>query len=151
MTSADESTTRYQFASPQWLAALHGLMAARASAAAVELADAEYSMCEVFTDVPPAVNPAPGGRVSWHTRMTGGVFTWALGEVDDVQRKVIADWKTILPLAQTVFADDAAAAVEAQSSVAAAVADGKVSVTGDFAGAPPVFANIHDEIARLTA
>lgn len=83
--------------------------------------------------------------------MSDGVFTWALGEVDNVQRKIVADWKTMLPLAQTVFADNPEAAVEAQSAMATAVADGKLVVVGDFAGAPATFADVHDAIARLTA
>ena len=139
---------RLVFASNAWLDALRSIMVQRAEAANGDLPDG-FSMCEVFTDVPAEVNDS--SRVAWHCRVADGAFAWELGEVDDVQRKIVADWETILPVARTVFAEDPAKAAEVQQAMAKALAEGKVSVTGGLGPQPTVFAAVHDEIARLTA
>jgi len=142
---------QYEFASPQWLAALHGIMAARASIYREELADCSFAACEVFTGVPPAVNDASDGRVAFHWRVRAGDFSWLLHEADDVDHKAVADWSSILPLARTVFAGDTAAAETAGRLHADVLAAGKLRVSGSLAGAPRVFAGVHDDIARLTS
>ncbi|WP_330231469.1 hypothetical protein OHA40_02660 [Nocardia sp. NBC_00508] len=137
----------YAFASAEYLAALHGYLAARAKEFDRALHGAAFSVCEVYTDVPRTI--AADGRVAVTWRVRAGAVELTRTESDDVELKVVVDWATIAPLAKFVVGDDKARARELNEAMDRAVADGKMMVHSS--NRPPAFfRSVHDDMAALT-
>jgi hypothetical protein len=141
------TTPRYPFASPTWAAALHGYLVANGPELAQEHG-ADFSMCEVYTDVPAEVSDRDRVAVSWG--FEGGAVWFSLEERDDVDMKVTGTWDVLAPLARLVYADDPEGAARSQAALGAALADGslQVAMTGPR---PEVLGRLHDDLARITA
>jgi hypothetical protein len=88
---------KYEFASPAWCAAMHGLIAERVATEAKTRPDLVMSICEVFTDAPPHLADADG-KVAWSCVVDGAEIDFRCSERDDVRVKVVGDYAAILPL-----------------------------------------------------
>ena len=84
----EASTAKVDFAGAAWVDAartvLEGLVAEHCDD------DAKLSVCEVFTDVPTRV--APSGTAAWYFYIVGKSVTVGVGEVDDTDVKIRADY-----------------------------------------------------------
>ncbi|MFV0306332.1 MAG: hypothetical protein ACK5OX_01135 [Desertimonas sp.] len=134
------------FASPGWLEALRTIYLQ--TVAGADLDGVEYSMCEVFHDVPLDVHPDT--TVAWHVRISNGTVQWSLGEIDDAMFKIVGSWAAVEPLARATPLSDPAVAAELQDRLAARIADGSVRVEGSQAARPPATVGVHDAIAAHT-
>lgn len=140
-------TPRYPFASPAWAAALHGYLVARGAEMAAEHGQ-DFSICEVYTEVPGDVNDLDRVPVTWG--FADGAAWFELTERDDVDMKVVGTWEVLAPLARVVYADDPDGAAASHVALGEALAAGTLQVTRT--GAPPeVLGRLHDDLARLTA
>jgi hypothetical protein len=81
---------RYTFASPEWLACVHGYLVANRPRVRDGRAIPEHSFSLRITDVPPEVNPAE--LVGWTTRHVDGVFSFEAVPRDDVDNAGHVDW-----------------------------------------------------------
>ena len=139
--------SKVEFASPEWLDALRGMLD-RYSAAAGP--DVNLSICEVFTGVPRHLDKNGDGVIAWHCRIADGRVTlFADGEVDDADIKTIADYDFILAFARMPITPETNADYQAQQ--AEGVKSGKVVHTGDRSKVPPAFYGMHNELAEMTA
>lgn len=141
---------KYEFASREWTAALHGIIAERAAVEIKTKPNLTMSICEVFTDAP-AHLADKDGKLAWSAVINGDKIDVRPSERDDVKVKVTADYATTLPLGRFSTDGDPARAAQLQSMVAAAVAAGKLSFAGDRTPGPDQLTSIHDAIAKLTA
>lgn len=141
---------RHEFGSTGWFDALHQAIERLATAAGPEMSAVTWSVCEVFTDVPAHLAQARDGKAAWHCRIRGREIAFGLGEIDDADLKIIADYATALPLSRTLLADP-----EAQASVnealGQAMMSGKMQIHGSLDARPAVFASLHDEMVEVTA
>ena len=140
---------KYEFASREWCAALHGVIAERVANEVKTKPNLTMSICEVFHDAP--LRLAPEGKLAWSCIVEGDKVDFRASERDDVRVKVTADYETTVPLGQFSTEGDPARAAQLQQMVAAAVAAGKLKFDGDRTPSPNALTSIHDAIARLTA
>src|SRR5580692_2542006 len=88
---------KYEFASPAWLAAIHGIISERAASLAKQTPDLRMSICEVFTGAPGHLADA-AGKITWSCVIDAGVVDFRPTERDDVRFKVTVDYQAVLPL-----------------------------------------------------
>jgi hypothetical protein len=138
--------SKFEFASPAWMAALHAALqdcASRADPAT------RLSLCEVFTGVPAHLDRHGTGLLAWHCRVSDGVAHFEETEADDTDSKVVADYAFLLPLTRWRLDESTAKALEAY--LAEGAGDGRFVRRGDTAHFPPEFAGLHDAMVKLTA
>ena len=94
---------RYTFASPEWLACLHGYLVANRPRLKEGRPIVDYSFSLHITNVPPEVNRAE--MVGWTTRHTGGVFSFEAVPSQDADVCSQVDWAVEHPLACMLSTD----------------------------------------------
>ena len=141
---------RYEFGSRDWFHALDRAIRRLADAAGAEMTDVRWSVCEVFTDVPAHLAQTSEGKAAWHCRVRGREIDFGLGEIDDAELKIVADYATALPLAHAVLADPEVQA-RVNETLAQAMMAGKMRIQGSLDARPAAFANLHDEMVAVTA
>jgi hypothetical protein len=140
----------YEFATPEWLAALHAAFASAAAHGDLK-SDRDFTLCEVYTDVPSHI-PSDNGTIAFTVVISDGgdSVDFERGEAADPDRKVTASYEALLPIARAVAGDDPEAQRAMRDAVAAAVEAGDLVAEGeprnDNSGTI-----VHDTIARLTA
>lgn len=110
---------------------------------------AEFSLCEVFTDVPKHLDKHGTGVLAWHARMSGGKLHFAEGEVSDVDMKTTTDYAFIVPFARLKL--DPADAQQVAAAMDEGAAQGKLVREGDRTKVPIEFHAIHNALAEITA
>jgi len=139
----------YEFMSPAWLAALHGVISERVGRAAGAEPDMTFSVCEVALDPPAHLSP-DGAPLAWCCKVVRGQVAFTARPADDVDLKVEGDYAALASLAPIVVGDDPAAAERMRKAGEALVAAGRIRVRG-AANRPESIGSFHDAIARLTA
>lgn len=136
---------KVEFASPEWLATLKGMIERYMALAP---ADLDLSICEVFTDVPKHLDKNGDGVIAWHCRIKGGRLEFHDGEIDSADLKTIADYTFILPFARTKI--EPGNMEEYQTQQAEGAKRGLIKHSGDRTKVPPAFYGMHNELADLT-
>ncbi|MCP5433366.1 MAG: hypothetical protein H6923_08870 [Alphaproteobacteria bacterium] len=142
---------RYAFASREWLAALHAVIAVRLEAAGEAARGLAYSMCEVYRGVPAHLGPDADGTLAWHCRIADGALEFGLGELPGADLKVAGTYEALLPIARIDASSGPEAAKRLAALAGAAMASGTLAIEGDLAARPAPLLAVHDAIARLTA
>ncbi|MGH7897462.1 MAG: nuclear transport factor 2 family protein [Candidatus Binatia bacterium] len=140
---------KFELASKAWLEELFRLF----REAAREHPEITFSLCEVFTKVPPRLEPDAQGKLAWHGIIRDGRAELAMGEKaeDEVDLKTIAEWEAVLPAARTkIDLADPQAFLRYQAEADKLVADGRIRRFGDRSKVPLVFVGIHNSLADLT-
>ncbi len=140
---------KYEFASPAWLAAIHGIISERAARLMRETPDLRMSICEVFTDAPAHLANA-GGRIVWSCVIDSGVVDFRLAERDDVRFKVTIDYAAVLPLGQFDTKGDPERQAELSRMSADLIDRGVMKIVGQRDSDPRAMPSVHDAIAQLT-
>jgi hypothetical protein len=138
-------TKKVEFASPEWLETLRGMIERYMALAPPDLA---LSICEVFTDVPAHLDKNGDGVIAWHCRIKNGKLDFRDGAIDDADIKTVADYAFILPFARVKIEPGDMAEYQAQQAEGARL--GKVVHEGDRSKVPPAFYGMHNELADLT-
>ena len=149
--ASEDEVPRYECASPEWVAIVRSVIEEVVETSAKEggLAGIEYSMCEVYTGVPPGV--APKSRVGWHFRIANSLVHFEPVEADDVDTKVIAAWDVIAPMARVVLPEDGVHPPEVQKALAEASASGRLEMVSRAGRKPPAaISDVHNRVARQT-
>ncbi len=141
---------RLDYASPAWRAAMRDILAELVEAHRNAFPEADFTMCEIVSDVPP-----DGGTVVLAARITGAGVTFSDVEIaaDVVIR---GDHAAMLPAARLHHGRATPEETAAQTAHSLAMARaGRVSVTGDMRKAPRallrVLGEMHNRLADLTA
>jgi hypothetical protein len=143
-------TRKYEMGSSPWLAELRRICEELfAAAPADSLAETEYSVCEVYTDVPTRIGPT--GRVSWYWRVKSGRLDVGTTELEHADVKIVVDYSTVVPIGRLIFENDAAAQSVADNLVAEAMRSGKMTLDHTQAEMPAPFMGLHDALAQITA
>lgn len=136
--------TKFEFAGPEWIAALRELLNVYAKKVPPGI---ELSLCEIFTDVPGHLDRNGDRTIAWHCRIKDGRVHFeetAIAEAD-VHTKV--DYAFILPIVRWVYTKDVMKDVNAY--IAKGVAEGKLFSTGT-GRAPREFLDMHNDMAART-
>ncbi|MBI1198550.1 MAG: hypothetical protein GC203_11865 [Phenylobacterium sp.] len=144
------SGVRYPFASPGWMAFMHGMIRERASRLFAEAPGVGWSICEVFTDPPPELSPT-GRPIAWHVIVRDGEVSFGDTETDAAEIKIVADYAAVLPLGRFDTRGDPARAAELGAMSRDLIARGLMTVVGDRSRRDPRIGDFHDAIARVTA
>lgn len=141
---------KYQFASTEWVEFAHSYVLEQSSGNSLDGINIRFS--EVFTNAPTDLDPDSEGQIGWYLRIVDNQIEVDRGFLPDPDLRITADYQTVLPLARLVFAGDEEAGAVAQKTVEAAMADGRMSRSGDDAALAqvPWLANLHDDLARHT-
>ena len=137
---------KIEFASPEWLAALKGMIEKYMAKAGP---DVKLSICEVFTGVPKHLDKHGNGVISWYCRINNGKLTFEEGEISDADIKSTCDYTFILPFARMKIGPETQAQYEKMS--AEGERTGKLKRMGDRAKVPPAFYGMHNDLAEITA
>ena len=140
---------KYEFASPLWMAALHGVIAERVARELPDKPDLVMSICEVFDGAPAHI--APDGVAAWSCVVEDGAVDFRPAARGDVAVQVRADYAAVVPLGRYVVGGDPARQAELTAMGAAIAAAGKLRRTGERPPPERALSSIHDAIARLTA
>ncbi len=140
---------KYEFASPEWCAALHGLIAERAAWEVKSKPNLRMSICEVFTGAP-ARFADTDGNAAWSCVINDGRVDFQRRVRDDVRFKVVGDYAAILPLGRYDTRGDPARAAELAAMALKVRESGGMTVIGERLADPQAITSIHDAIARLT-
>ena len=140
---------KYTFATPEWFACLHGIIAERAAAVAVQHPDVRFSMCEVFHNVPTSLSN--DGTLAWHVVVRGAEVEFGTTERDDVDLKYFADFPAIVPLTRLDTGGSADRAAELTRIVEGMMSRGQLRIVGSRSPGAELIGSFHDAIARLTA
>jgi hypothetical protein len=140
---------KYEFASPTWLAAIHGIISERAAWLMKETPELRMSICEVFTDAP-AHLANEGGKIVWSCVIEGGVVDFRLTERDDVRFKVTVDYEAVLPLGQFDTKGDPERQAELSQMSADLIERGVMRIVGRRDSDARAMPSVHDAIAQLT-
>ena len=141
---------KYEFASPGWMAFMHGMLTARMEALGEAARDMNWSICEVFTDPPGSLSP-DGSPLAWHCVIRDGAVEFGDTDRGDVDFRVVVDYAAVLPLGRYDAAGDPERAAELAGMGQALVAKGLMKTQGDRSRRDPRIGNLHDPIARVTA
>ena len=142
-------TVQYEFASPPWMRALFDLIESRARAS--DLTGSDYSLCEVFSNVPEHLATSPDRTLAWHCVLRNGRVTCGMGDVENASWKVFADYGAMLPVARMIIGDGDDSAEKTERLIAALVREGKLTVQGTREGRPSFLEGLHDDMVRVTA
>jgi hypothetical protein len=139
-----------QFASPEWIARIRALLVTLAAERRESLADADFTLSETFTNVPP-----DGGTTHWAARIRAGEVE-LLDHPADADFTLVADYEAALPGARLIYAEareDDLKAADAHRD--AMIAAGRMTRSGSVekAGKPVLrlLRDLHDMIARESA
>jgi hypothetical protein len=137
---------KFEFASPEWIAALKDLLVVYTKKAGPGI---ELSLCEVFTGVPGHLDKHGNGVIAWHCKIKDGKVHFEETAIPEADVRTEVDYQFILPVARKVYAPDAMAEIETYT--AKGVAEGKMKSTGrDRSKVPPVFIGMHNDLALRT-
>jgi len=142
---------KYEFASRPWFAALHAIICEKAAIAAKTQPEFTYKICEVFTGAPERLATASGDRIAWHAIVRGSEVKFDLSEIDEADMKAVADYASVLPLANYDTMGVPERAKELQAMSQALVATGRLRISGSsLAASGNPMSSLHDSIAKLT-
>ncbi len=138
-----------QFASPEWIAMMRSILSELVEARRDDLADADFSMCEVITDVPPEQTTAV-----LSARFRAGTVEFFEDETS-ADYVVRGDYEAMLPGAKIVLRGATPEVLAEQGArrkeLAAA---GRVTSSGDMTKASKpirqILARMHDLLAEQT-
>ena len=145
----NHSVTKHEFASPGWFAALHALLT-QAILSAGDLTGVRWSVCEVFTNLPPHLPQGRDGSVAWHYYLTEENFRFGFGEREDVEFRAVIDYALGSELAVIHVGDDPAKEQLMQDKIMQALSEGKAQIFGSRDLRPEQLANYHDALAAVT-
>jgi hypothetical protein len=138
---------KYEFASDEWLTGVERAIQAcvEEARATGQLEGVSFSLCEVYGDVPVAVNPA--GRVAWSAVFADEKVTFSRSELDTADLKVVADYEVLRPIVSVKF--DADPSLDVMQALSAAGKQGRFRIDRS-APSPAAIASLHNRVAGIT-
>ncbi len=122
------------FASPAWIQLAQTTLTDLVSAYGNP--DDEFSVCEVFLNVPADVNAE--STVAWHFFIKGTDLKSGVGEADEVEVRIAVEYEDALAAARRVYAPDDVALAQPRHSLGSAQP-------------PRYLVELHNRLALLTA
>lgn len=139
---------KYDFASKEWLAAIHGFVHERARAAALTDPEVSMSFCQVIQNVPAHI--APSGEVAFHFFVKKGVVSFAHSASDQCDMKITGDWAALREATKIEIHGDKAQMDKLMALSAEATKKGLIKMEGT-PERPASMGFLHDVMAQLTA
>jgi hypothetical protein len=146
-----EQPRRYPFATPEWLAAFHAVLASAVAASVAEQPDLTFSMAEL--SLGPDLDIAAGGAMGgWSCFVQSGrIVRFEAGAAADVDYSVVGPYAVMKELCCFQIAGDRDRARQFKALNAKYYEAGVLRVTGVQPRLPRPFALVHDTVAGLTA
>lgn len=142
------SERRYELGSVEWITAIHAII--RDLMQGADLDGISYSSSEEYLDPPPHL--AINGRSGWHMIVADGQLRLGVGPLDTAERRVIADYQFIRPLASISYADNPDGEARVRDEAIAGAAKGLLRAHGERSASSvfPQLAPLHDLVANIT-
>lgn len=140
---------KYVFGGPEWTAFMYGMIVKVVAGLGASARDLNWSTCEVFTDPPAELSP-DGSPLAWHCIIRDGEIEFNATECSEVDVKIVADYRAVLPLARFDTKSDENRAHQLAGMGRDLAEAGKLTVLGDRSGRDPRIGELHDLIARVT-
>lgn len=145
------TTPRYEYGSPEWLAAFHATMATMVAIAAMDDPTLTFSMSEISRD-PPAHLGGPGAEVGWTCVVENGAMTrFTFDGSGAADYRVFTDYDAMLQMAAYEFQGSPERKAEYDAMIRGFAEAGRVRAEGRMPRLPKSFARFHDVVARFTA
>ena len=142
---------RYRFASPEWLAAIHGIFAQRASALRAQGIADRVSICEVYRNCPADLGWT-NNELAWSCVYEDGVVDFRRTERSDVSFKVSGTYAALAPLVTFEIGTDPARAATFGQMVMDCLASGGITPEiGEGFAEPGDLESFHDVLARISS
>lgn len=143
------TTTKLAFASPEWVAALQTILIELVDEALPDLEGVDFTICEVFTDVPPDSHTCV-----WAAQISGEGVRF-FDEPVTADYEVRGDYEAILPGARIIYEGVTEAELAAQAEHRLRMVDaGRLHAKGDMRAVPRplrrLLQTMHDRLARRT-
>ncbi|HEY1836692.1 MAG TPA: hypothetical protein VGG36_03485 [Rhizomicrobium sp.] len=138
--------TKFEFASPQWLAALRELLDVYTKKAGPGL---ELSICEIFTEVPKHLDKNGDGVIAWHCRIKDGHVHFEETAIPEADVHSQSNYDFVVPIARRVYTPEVMDEVNAY--FAKGQGEGKtISKSKNRNKVPPEFVGMHNDLAVRT-
>jgi len=138
-------TDKVEFGSKEYLDLAERFLKELTQEAGEQANDADYSMCEVYYNAPPHL-ALEGDRIAWHFRIKNNKINFGIGEVDDVDIKVMGDYQTLCHISKLEYdPNDLQKIFEIFSEP---MQSGKYTFQGDLSKIPKFLNPIHNLLAK---
>ncbi len=134
--------TKVHFASPAWVDQARVVLEALVAEHGED--GKTFSVCEVFSEAPSAV--AASGTAAWHFYIEGRTVRVGVGEADDTDVRIRADYQATLPEARLVYTPEILA-----ERAKRAPGESTVQIEGDMSVMPQYLIELHNRMAVMTA
>lgn len=145
------SMEKVEFLSPEWMQLLRAIVIE--GLAGKDLSGIEYSLCEVYKNVPAHLRRGAGPDIAFFVRIHAGKIEFGDHALADATFSVVADHASMAPWVCLTHAETKErAGVEATVLMGRMIADGQMQVAGDLSARPACLAalNLHDQLAIRT-
>jgi hypothetical protein len=142
---------KVEFLSPEWIQLLRAIVIE--GLAGVDLRGIEYSLCEVYKNVPTHLRRDGKPDIAFSVRIHAGKIEFGNTPLADATFSVVADHESMAPWVCLTHAETKErAGVEATVLMGQMIANGEMQVAGDLSARPAcmVALNLHDQLAIRT-
>jgi hypothetical protein len=143
---------KFTFCSEDWVAVADDFLKRSAAGANADLSGIDYTFNEVFTNAPAELGTDAEGRAGWYMRAADGAIEARRGILEDPDVLIQLDYAAILPLARTVFENNAAGQAEAATTMQRLTEAGRLTRVSKLDSPPemPWSTGLHDVLAKRT-
>jgi len=136
---------KVEFGSKEWLDLAERFLKELTQEAGEQANDADYPMCELYYNAPPHL-AIEGDRIAWHFRIKNKKVDFGIGEVDDIDMKVMGDYETLLQISRIEY--DPADLKRVGEILSEPMKSGKFTFKGDATKAPDFLRPLHNLLAK---
>jgi hypothetical protein len=141
-----EPMTKFEFAGPEWIAALREALQVYTNKVGPQL---DLTICEIFTNVPKHLDKNGDGVIAWHCHIHNGHVHFEETAIAEADVHTKTDYNFILPVARRFYTPDVMDEVNAYTAKGAA--EGKmISTSKNRTKVPAEFIGMHNDLALRT-
>ena len=140
-------TEKLEFGNKKWMDLVKSLIIDLTQKAGEQAKNVDFSMCEVYSNAPKHL-AVEKDRVAWHFRIKGNKVSFGIGEVDDVDMKVIGDYELLHQISTLIYENNNPS--KASEILKEPTKSGKFKFVGDMSKGPVFLSPLHNLIAERT-
>jgi hypothetical protein len=140
-------TEKFVFGSKEWLDLVQSLLINLTEKAGEKAKDVDFSMCEVYYNAPSHFD-VKDNRVAWHFHIKDMKVNFGIGEIDEVDMKVIGEYETMHHISMLEY--DSRDQKKVAEIISEPMKTAKFTFKGDASKAPGFLGPLHNMIAERT-
>ncbi len=139
---------KHEFASPQWVKCAERFILDLANKAGDSSNNVDFAMCETYYNAPTHLSDE-NRKTGWYFRIEGRKISVKLGEVDDVDFKVIGDYEVVKQISLLIHGNPEDMK-KSDEITKGAVKSGKLKAEGSRRKGPKYLLPLHNLLAEIT-